>query len=125
MLSAHQVAYLNIPHKMIDIIDLYTGKILQVNHKFTAETVFGFVYGIETFSKSILLCITERDTANKKHLRLTYYSFGELSEKMKPVVDWKASKNDWSNSCILRKINNYSKLGWWWDRSSKSYEIFS
>ncbi len=73
MLREDEVIVLNVPQNKIDIINLKTHKLTQVDHHYLFEnTTYMCLY---TFFESNLFCVVEREAFKGHRLRLTYYSY--------------------------------------------------
>jgi hypothetical protein len=46
-------------------------------------------------------------------LSLTYYPCDGLGKDSQSIVHWTAVKDEWSYLCILKRMNDHSKFGWW------------
>ncbi len=73
MLREDEVIVLNVQQNKIDIINLKTHKVTQVDHHYLFEnTAYMCLY---TFFETNLFCVVERGIFKDHRLRLTYYSY--------------------------------------------------
>lgn len=70
---------LNVPESKIDVLNLETHEILDVDHQYLFEDVAQMT--IETFSETRMFCVKEQGGYNDHRLRLTYYAYEGLKNK--------------------------------------------
>lgn len=111
MLNEKEVIVLNVLDSKIDIINLETHKIIQVNHDYLFDDVAQMT--VETFYDTKLFLVLEKGGFNDHRLRLTYYPYSHISPETQPVAQWQSKENEWTYDHFLKKGNNHSKMIWW------------
>ena len=94
MMNDKEVIVLNVKEQKIDIINLETHKILQVNHAYLFEDTASME--IKTFSETRYFAIVERGCLNDNRFRITYYAYDGINEETKPLAVWQAANNEWT-----------------------------
>jgi len=102
---------LNVPESKIDIINLETHDILQVNLTYLFDDTVSME--LHTFSDSKYFAVVEFGGLNDSRLRLTYFDYSGINEKSQPLTQWDSKENEWTYDHTIGKLNNHSKIGWW------------
>ena len=82
---------MNVPDSKIDILNLQTHGIIQIDHEFLYEDVAQMT--IETFGETRLFCVKEQGGYNEHKLSLTYYAYEGINEKREPVTRWESNED--------------------------------
>jgi hypothetical protein len=111
MMNDKEVIVLNVAESKIDIINLQTQKIIQVNNQYLFDDTASME--LMTFPETRLFCIIERGGLNDNRLRLTYYSYDGISEDSQPVAQWLSKDNEWAYENSYARANAHSKILIW------------
>ena len=101
----------NVPESKIDIINLETHKILQVNNLYSYDDTCSME--MWTFAETKYFCICERGGLNDNRLILTYFDYHGINESSEPITRWESKDNEWTYEHFHNKMNNHSKVAIW------------
>ena len=106
-----EVIVCNVPESKIDIINLETQKVLQVNNSYAYDDTCSME--MFTFADTKYFAICERGGLNDNRLILTYFDYHGINEESKEITRWESKDNEWTYEHFHGKMNNHSKVGIW------------
>ena len=89
-----EVIICNVPESKLDIINLETHKILQVDMQYSYDDTCSME--LWNFADTKYFCVCERGGLNDNRLILTYFDYRGINEESKPLARWESKDNEWT-----------------------------